>query len=73
MVVVVVLSVAMGGRTFGCPVCETETGQQVREQIFGANFGITVLKVMAPAPLIVFSILVVTRWLGKEEKSYDKS
>ena len=37
-----------------CPVCDTTTGQQVRAGIFDHDFGMTLLTVLAPFPVLVF-------------------
>ena len=36
-----------------CPLCNTPTGQQVRSGIFDHDFGMTLLTVLAPFPVLV--------------------
>ena len=50
-----------------CPVCNTETGQQVREGIFGEGFVQNVFAVAAPIPILLGMALALSHWLGKEE------
>ena len=44
-----------------CPVCNTETGKQVREGIFGPNFYKNVLVIAAPFPLVLGLIALAFR------------
>jgi len=36
-----------------CPICNTETGQQVRAGIFGNDFWSTLLDVISPFPVLL--------------------
>jgi hypothetical protein len=46
---------------FACPICDTETGQQVRESIFGEDFGRNVLLTLAPVPVLLGIMALVFR------------
>lgn len=50
-----------------CPVCNTETGQQVRAGIFGENFTKNLLSIAAPIPLLLLSALAIPNWLAKDK------
>ena len=39
-----------------CPLCNTPTGQQVRASIFDHDFGMTLLTVLAPFPVLVLML-----------------
>ena len=39
-----------------CPICNTETGQQVRAGIFGDDFWSTLLVVVSPFPVLLLVI-----------------
>jgi hypothetical protein len=39
-----------------CPLCNTETGQQVRAGIFGEDFWSTLLVVLSPFPVLLLAI-----------------
>lgn len=43
---------------FACPVCHTETGQQVRAGIFDENFGRNIALTLLPFPFL-FAIVAV--------------
>ena len=51
-----------------CPVCNTETGQEVRAGIFNENFTSTLAATMAPLPVLLASMFAAVHWLGKERK-----
>ena len=51
-----------------CPVCDTETGKQVREGIFGEGFAQNAVAVGAPLPILMGLALFVSHWLGKEDR-----
>lgn len=59
------------GSVTACPVCDTETGQQVRAEIFGQSFGRNLLAVIAPVPLLLLSAYGVANWLGKDEPGHE--
>jgi hypothetical protein len=40
------------GQALACPVCESETGQQIRAGIFDERFGRNVLLVLSPFPVL---------------------
>jgi hypothetical protein len=46
------------GSLLACPVCDTETGKQVREGIFGKDFYKNVLVTVAPFPVVLGLIAV---------------
>jgi len=39
-----------------CPICDTETGEQVRAGIFGGDFWSTLLVVASPFPVLLVAI-----------------
>src|SRR5687767_3523097 len=41
------------GRALACPVCDGETGRQVRAVLFDANFVPNLLAVLLPFPLLL--------------------
>lgn len=51
----------LSGSLCACPLCNTETGKQVREGIFGPDFGINVLLTLAPFPML-FGIIALIFW-----------
>ena len=50
-----------------CPVCDTEPGAAVRQGIFGANFAADLLRTLAPAPVLLGSLALVSHLLGKDQ------
>ena len=44
------LAVPAGARA--CPVCDTETGREVRAGVFDANFSRNVVAVLSPFPIL---------------------
>jgi hypothetical protein len=59
--------VGLAGEARACPVCNTETGAQVRLKIFGEDFARTLAATLAPVPVLVVVVAGVSRWLGKEK------
>ncbi|MFL5814104.1 MAG: hypothetical protein ACJ763_11050 [Bdellovibrionia bacterium] len=49
-----------------CPLCHTETGQQVRAGILGSDFTSNLLVILAPFP--VFALVVGWIYYGKDSK-----
>ena len=45
-----------------CPVCNSETGKQVRASLFGQEFGNTFLMVAAPFPILGM-VVGIAYWL----------
>jgi uncharacterized BrkB/YihY/UPF0761 family membrane protein len=41
-----------------CPMCNTETGQQVRAGIFDENFWTTLAVIVAPFPVLLLAIAI---------------
>jgi len=59
------------GELAACPVCDTETGREVRAEIFGTDFVRTLLSVLAPFPVLLAIIGIACRvpgLLGRERK-----
>jgi hypothetical protein len=55
-----------------CTVCNTETGRQVRDGVFGHDFGTTLIAVWAPFPIllaIVGAVLWGPDYIGKRRKN----
>jgi hypothetical protein len=42
-----------------CPVCDTETGQQVRAGIFGEDFGSNLLVTALPFPVLLLIVALI--------------
>jgi hypothetical protein len=42
-----------------CPICDTDTGRQVRAGIFDENFWITLAMVLAPFPVLLLVLLAM--------------
>ncbi|MGV3771744.1 MAG: hypothetical protein ACO1QB_02510 [Verrucomicrobiales bacterium] len=63
---------AMAGTVEACPLCNTDTGKQVREGIFGEDFAPNLLAIVAPFPFMLAAAWFVVNQLGKEDKSYGK-
>lgn len=42
--------------TCACPLCDTQTGRQVREGIFGDDFWSTLLVVTSPFPVLLLTL-----------------
>lgn len=64
--IVVLFLVLASASASACPVCNTETGKEVRATIFGERFGSFLLQVLAPVPVLLLSAAAIPRWLGKE-------
>ncbi|HSH40282.1 MAG TPA: hypothetical protein VK993_16030 [Chthoniobacterales bacterium] len=45
-----------------CTVCDSQTGRQVRDGIFGENFWSTLLAVVSPFPVLLVTIATI-QWL----------
>jgi hypothetical protein len=50
--------------TSACPVCDTDTGRQVRAGIFNRDFGWTILSVVAPFPVLLGTAMLATHLLS---------
>jgi hypothetical protein len=50
-----------------CPMCNTETGKQVREGIFGPDFYTNVLVTVAPFP-VVLALCALVYWILPDPK-----
>ena len=57
--VLVVCTLTAAETLQACPICDTETGQQVRAGIFDESFWGTLIAVIAPFPVL---ILVITAY-----------
>ncbi len=42
-----------------CPICETDTGQQVRQGIFDGSFGWNVFVTLLPFPILLGVVLAI--------------
>jgi hypothetical protein len=42
-----------------CPLCESETGQQVREGIFNDDFGVNLLVTLLPFPVLIAIVVLL--------------
>jgi hypothetical protein len=42
-----------------CPICNSDTGKEVRQSIFGENFVRNVAKTLAPVPLLLGAVAAV--------------
>jgi hypothetical protein len=50
-----------------CTICSTESGQKIRQEIFSADFTSTLLAVIAPAPILLFSAFVLSNLLARDK------
>jgi hypothetical protein len=48
---------------WACPFCASETGQQIYAGIFDARFVPTLLRVLAPFPVLIGAVALVRRWV----------
>lgn len=62
ILILVVIAIVSASTLTSCPVCDTETGQQVRAEIFNDSFGSTIL--LISAPFAVFTLLAVALHVG---------
>jgi hypothetical protein len=44
-----------------CPICDSDTGRQVRTGIFGADFAANAFTVLAPFPVLLL-LIAALRW-----------
>lgn len=44
-----------------CPLCGSDTGEQVRAGIFGGDFAATLLAVLLPFPVLAAVVIVIHR------------
>lgn len=44
---------------YACPICATDTGQQVREGIFNGSFGTNLVLTLLPFPILIGIILAI--------------
>lgn len=44
---------------WGCPLCESSTGQQVRAGIFNADFGSHLVSLLLPFPVLVGIVALI--------------
>ncbi len=51
-----------------CPLCNTETGQQVRAGIFGEDFWPTMLTVLSPFPVLLIVLAAMHFCLDRMAK-----
>lgn len=54
---------------WGCPLCESATGEQVREGIFNADFGSHLLAILLPFPVLVGIVALIYFGLPPWRKS----
>jgi hypothetical protein len=69
---------AQASSALACPVCETDTGQQVREGIFNSDFGGTLAAMVLPFLVLASVVAVIhggtparTQRLGGERRPTD--
>lgn len=53
VVVPLVVAIVLAVPAFACPVCATDTGQQVRQGIFDDRFWVNVLLILLPFPVFI--------------------
>lgn len=51
--------VVSAGPAAACPVCESDTGKQVRAGIFGEEFGTNVVLTLLPFPVLAGLVAVI--------------
>ena len=57
------LALLVAAPAWGCPVCDSPVGLEVRAGLFSGSFLRTLLEVAAPFPLVGLVLYVVGRWL----------
>jgi hypothetical protein len=72
LVALFVVFFAVSGSVWACPLCDTETGRQVREGIFGQDFGKNVLLTLAPLPILL-GIMALVFWAIPDSKQKNKA
>jgi hypothetical protein len=63
---------ALLGSVCACPICDSETGNQVREGIFGKEFGTNVLLTLAPVP-VLFGMIALASWAIPDLQQLSRS
>ena len=59
-IIMSVLAVLAAASTaIACPVCDTDTGQQVRAGILDENFGSTLVTVLLPFPILLGVVAMI--------------
>src|SRR5438270_702111 len=56
-------AVVLASAAYSCPVCHTQTGEQVRAGIFNRGFGLNLVAIALPFP--VFACIVGWIYFGK--------
>ena len=70
LVIAVILATSWGIK--GCPMCDTETGKQVRERIVGDDFSRNLFAVLLPIPALVGVVAVIHfGFPGRREERED--
>lgn len=75
LTVILVCSAGLLDDVQGCPICDSSTGQQVREGIFNEDFGSTLLKVLLPFPVVALLLAginkILPKWLNEVPTSRE--
>jgi hypothetical protein len=50
---------AVASTAFGCPVCDSGTGEQVRAALFDEDFGRTLIAVLLPFPILLAVVAMI--------------
>jgi hypothetical protein len=64
---------ALPATLLACPICSTETGQQVRAGIFDENFWGTLVAVVSPFPVLLLGIAAYHFGLPKKWDSRHRT
>jgi hypothetical protein len=48
-----IVCVLLVGQVMACPFCSTDTGKQVRAEIFGEDFALNVARTLLPFPFLM--------------------
>lgn len=51
-----------------CPLCDTETGRQVRADLLAADFAVTLLSVIAPFPVLLLLVAALHHGMRRFDK-----
>ena len=62
------LALLLAAPAFACPVCSTDTGQQVRQGIFDDRFWVNVFLMLLPFPIFIGVAVALYRGFSSNPK-----
>jgi hypothetical protein len=63
---------ALGQPAAACPLCDSDTGRQVRANLFGPDFGTNLATVLLPFPGLLAMVVLVRAATPGRQKSYEQ-